>query len=111
MADNRNISFGSGGTYNESIQVRGDFVQGNKLVSQDLNQAAADIGQLLHQLQGRYSPEEAQQKAADELVSQARKDPEAQKTLVKLGRYIAANGGIEAGIGKIIELALKLLGI
>lgn len=111
MGDSRNISFGSGGTYNESIQVQGDFVQGNKFISRELNQAATDIGRLLHQLESQYSPEEAQQKATDKLVNQARKDPEAKKTLVELGRYIAANGGIEAGIGKIIELALKLLGI
>lgn len=73
MADNRNINFSSGGTYNESVQVHGDFVQGNKLVSQDLSQAAADIRQLLNQLQNQYSPEEAQQKAANELVNQAKK--------------------------------------
>ena len=111
MTDIRNINFGSGGTYNESVQVQGDFVQGSKFISKDLNQAAADIGQLLRQLESQYSPEESQQKAADELVKQARRDPNAKKTLSELGRYIAANGGIEAGIGKIVELALKLLGI
>lgn len=109
MAGDRNINFGPGGTYNESIHVQGDFVQGNKFIGQDLKQAASDIHNLLCQLQIQYSPEEARQKAADELANQARNDPDRKRTLVQLASYIATNGGIEAGIGKVIELALKLL--
>ncbi|MGG6270661.1 hypothetical protein ACQ4M3_38935 [Leptolyngbya sp. AN03gr2] len=109
MVNNRHISFGAGGTYNESVQVQGDFVQGNKAVNQDLDQAIAEIQKLLHQLQSQCSSEAATHKAADELATQAKADPERKQTLMELGRYIAANGGIEAGIGKVIELALKLL--
>jgi hypothetical protein len=116
MVNNRNISFGSNGTYNETVQVKGDFVQGDKIqrdnvIEQDLSRAITSIQQLLYQMQSRYSPTEAQQKTAIELASRAKKDHETKNTLIRLGAYIAANGGIEAGISKVIELALKLLGI
>lgn len=109
MVNNRHINFGSGGTYNESVHVQGDLIHGNKIVGQDLNSAIAEIQKLLHQLQSQCPSEEATQKVANELADQAKADPERKQTLMQLGRYVAANGGIEAGIGKAIELALKLL--
>lgn len=115
MTNDRNINIGSG-SYNENVQVQGDFVQGDKvqsskIINQDLSQTAIDIQQLLQRFQSQYSLVEAQEKTATELANQARKNPEIRNKLTSLGSYIAANGGIEAGIGKAIELALKLLGI
>lgn len=120
MPDNRYINVGSGGTYNENsqnhnvqgdfIQIQGNFVQSSQIDDETLNQTIVDIQQLLEQLQTRYSPVEAQQKAAIELASKARRDPVFKQVLAKL-RFVAANGGIEAVIGKIIELALKPLGM
>ncbi|MBD2056450.1 hypothetical protein H6F88_10565 [Oculatella sp. FACHB-28] len=116
MTNNRNINFGSNGTYNETVQVQGDFVQGNKIqsrkiIEEDLTQAVINIQRILHQMQSRYPLDEAQQKAATELANRVRKNPEAGNILIRLGNYIATNGGIEAGIGKVVELSLKLLGI
>lgn len=90
MAGDRNINFyGSGGAYNESIHVQGDFIQGDKVVGQDLKQAAADIQQLLLQLQTQYSPAEAQQTVAQELANRARQNPEYRRTLDRLFSYVA----------------------
>lgn len=111
MENNRYISFGSGGTYNENVQVQGDLVQGDKNVNQELDQVIVDIQRLLQQFQNQHSLIEAQHRVATELANRARQSPKTENTLIRLGKYIAANGGIEAGIGKVVELALKLLGL
>lgn len=116
MSNGRSINFSSGGTYNESIQVQGDFVQGDfvegdKIIDQSFNQDIATIQNLLTQFQKQYSPEEAIRKTAQELAVNSANNPTKQKRLTDTVKYIAKNGGIEAGIGKAIDLALKLIGI
>ncbi|HEY9669239.1 MAG TPA: hypothetical protein V6C91_20675, partial [Coleofasciculaceae cyanobacterium] len=76
MTGNHNINTGGGsynihtggGNYNASISgnysesIAGNYIQGNYIrMSQDLSQAAAQIQQLLNQLQTtqQYSPEDA----------------------------------------------------
>jgi arginine utilization protein RocB len=108
MDTNRNISINSGGTYNESIQVQGDFVQGNKITGQNFNQDILSIKNLLTQFKQTHDPEEAVKKTAQELATNAEKNPETKRRLIDLVKYLASNGGTEAVIGKIAELALKL---
>jgi arginine utilization protein RocB len=109
MDTNRNISINSGGTYNESIQVQGDFVQGNKITSHNFNQDILSIQNLLTQFKRIHDPEEAVKKTAQELATNAERNPEKKKRLIDLVKYLSSNGGTEAVIGKIAELALKLL--
>ena len=114
MSNNRNINFGPGGTYNESVhhestQVHGDFVQGDKVIQQDFSQEIMDIQRLLHRFREQYPLDEAINKTAHELVVRSGKSSAGKNKIVALAEYIATNGGIEAGIGKAIELALKLI--
>jgi hypothetical protein len=119
MNDNRNINFNLGGTYNESVHVQGDYVQGDKIqgdyvqgdktIVQNFNQDIAAIQNLLTQFQKQYSTEEAISKTAQELAVNSANNPTKQKRLADTVKYIAKNGGIEAGIGKAVDLALKLL--
>jgi hypothetical protein len=116
MAGDRNIYMGSGnsGNYNESIQ--GNYIQGNFInMGQDLSQVTAQIQESLIQLQTQgYTPQDAQQKVASDLVSQANNDSQFRSNLVKFGKFVsdaAANGLIgEATVG-VIKLAFGLLGI
>jgi hypothetical protein len=108
MNSGRNISINSGGVYNESIQVQGDFVQGDKNIGPNFNQDILSIQNLLIQFQQKHDSDEAIKKTAQELATDAEKNPEKKKRLIDLVKYIGAHGGIEAGIGKIAELALKL---
>lgn len=116
MAGDRNIYMGSGssGNYNESIQ--GNYIQSNFInMGQDLSEVTAQIQQLLIQLQKQgYTLQDAQQKVASDLVSQANNDSQFRSNLVKLRQYLldgAANGLIgEAAVG-VFKLALGLLGI
>lgn len=111
--DGNNVYMGSG-NYNQSIQ--GNYIQGNFInMGHDLSQVATQIQESLIQLQTQgYTPQDAQQKVASDLVSQANNDSQAKSRLVKLGQYVrdaAANGLIgEASIG-VIKLALGFLGI
>jgi len=120
------VNFGSGGTYNERLQVQGDLIQGDKnegcqfygdfnrnqnLEDRDFDETISEIQELLTQLQERYPSSEAQMRAATDLAVQAQSEPSKKNSLIRLGEYIASNGGIEAGIGKVIELALTLIGI
>jgi hypothetical protein len=107
MDNNRNISINSG-TYIESIQVQGDFVQGDQVISQNFNQDILSIQNLIAQFQQEHDPEEAVQKTAQKLAVDSAKNPEGRKRLANLLKYVASNGAIEAGIGKAIEIALKL---
>ena len=113
MAGDRTIYMGSG-NYNESIQ--GNYIEGNFInTGQDLSQVTAQIQQLLIQLQKQgYTPEDAQQKVASDLVSQANNDSQAKSRLVKWTQYVldgAANGLIGEAVVGVVKLTLGLLGI
>jgi uncharacterized membrane-anchored protein YjiN (DUF445 family) len=109
MSNTRNISFGSGSTYNESIQVNGDFIQGDKVVNHNFTQEILEVKSLLNELQKNHPLDESINQAAHKLAIQAKDSPEEKNKLFKMGQYVANNGGIEAVIGKIIELAIKLV--
>ncbi|WP_293126547.1 hypothetical protein [Microcoleus sp. bin38.metabat.b11b12b14.051] len=115
MAGN-NVYMGSGnsGNYNESIQ--GNYIQGNCInIDRDSSQAAAKIQQLLIKLQTEgYTPQDAQQKIASDLVSQANKDSQFKSWLVDFAHYVSdagANGLIGEAAVNVVKLALGLLGI
>jgi uncharacterized protein YoaH (UPF0181 family) len=105
-----------GGNFNQSIE--GGYIQihGNQInMSQDLSQAAAQIQELLNQLQFQgYSSTEAQQKVANDLANEAKSDPKAKGKMVKLGQYVR-NAATSSVIGEAtveaIKLALRLSGI
>lgn len=115
MAGDRFIDTG-GGNYNEFIQGDSINVQGNYInISQDLARAAAQIQQLLIQLetQGETS-ESARQKVANQLANQAKNQPEMKHRLSQLGRYLgnaAAGGVISEAALTVLKMALGIAGI
>jgi len=119
MADeNKNTyNIGSiGGNFNQSIQGGYTQIHGNQInMSQDLSQAAAQIQQLLTQLQSQgYSSTEAQQKVANDWANEAKTDPKAKSKMVKLGQYVrdaATSSVIGEATVEVIKLALRLSGI
>jgi hypothetical protein len=115
MSGNRTINTG-GGAYNESIQGNNINIQGNHIkISQDLSQAAAQIQELLTQLQTQgYTPDEAQQKVAENLANQANNEPVTKSKLAKIGHYLgdaAANGLIGEATVEVLKNVLRLAGI
>lgn len=100
-------------------EVKGDqkTIQHNYAAEQKktLSEAAAEIQQLLTQLQTKgYSPEKAQQQVAKDLAQQAQSNPTVKNKLVKWGQYVsdaAANGIIGDVAVEVIKLALRLANI
>ena len=82
---------------------------------QTLGEAAAEIQELLKQLQTQgYSPEAAQQKVASDLATKAKSNPTFKKKLVKWGQYLgdaAANGLIGEAVVTALKLTAQLVGI
>lgn len=116
MTDNRSINTG-GGIYNEgSISIAGNYIQGNyNNMSQDLSQAAAQIQELLTQLQTQgYSPEDAQQQTATDLATEAQSNPTLKGKLVKWGQSLgdaAAKTTVSEAATAVVKLALRLSGV
>ena len=115
MNSNRTINLGAGGTYNESVHIQGDNIQGDKVqgdkVQGDKNQTQEimEIQNLLFKYQKHYSSDEAIDRTAKDLAAQSKNDSIKKSKIVHLGKYIASNGGVEATIGKVVELAIKLI--
>ena len=82
---------------------------------QTLAEAAAEIQELLKQLQTQgYSPEAAQQKVASDLATKAQSNPTFKDKLVKWGQYLgdaAANGLIGEAVVTVLKLVLQSQGI
>lgn len=79
---------------------------------QTLAEAAAEIQQLLAQLQTQgYNPETAQQKVASDLASKAKINPTFMEQLVLFIRDGAANGLIGEGAVTVLKLVAQSLGI
>ncbi|MEG3920971.1 hypothetical protein QUA07_17795 [Microcoleus sp. T3_A4] len=113
MANDHNIYMGSG---NYSPSIKGNYIQGNFInTGQDLSQVVTKIQESLIQLQTQgYTPQDAQQKVATDLVSQANNDSQAKSKLVNLRQYVvdaAANGLIGEAVVGVVKVALGLLGI
>jgi hypothetical protein len=115
MSGDRNIQMGSG-NYNERIE--GNYVQGNYYApeqKQTLAEAAAEIQQLLTQLQSQgVNPEEAQQQAANDLATKAKDNPTTLGKLVKWGQSLgdtAAQTTVSEAAKEVVKLALRLSGV
>lgn len=82
---------------------------------QTLAEAAAEIQQLLAQLQTQgYSPQAAQKQVASDLAKRVQSDPEAKSKLAKWGQYLgdaAANGLIGEAAVTVLKLVAQLAGI
>ena len=114
---NRNVTYNINGNFNKSISVKGNYleVHGNINISQDLPQAAAQIQELLSQLENQgYNPQDAQQKVAKNWVNEVQKNPGAKAKLVKLGQSIGSASASavigEATLG-VIKSVFTSLGI
>ncbi len=113
MSNDRTINT-SGGNYIESNT--GTYVQGNYInMSQDLTQAAQKIQQLLSQLQNAgMTEEQAQQRVANDIVTQAQADPTVMGKLVKWGQSLgdaAAKTTVSDLVKGAVKLALSSAGI
>ena len=112
VAGDRNINTG-GGNYNERIQ--GDYVQGNYYVAgqpQSLAQAAAEIQQLLKQLEQTYPTMTTSQQmvVAAEAINQIESNPTLKKRVinaVKEGGLAAFEKAIDNPAGAFIVGAIK----
>jgi uncharacterized protein YjbI with pentapeptide repeats len=82
---------------------------------QTLAEAAAEIQQLLKQLETQgYSPEAAQQQIANDLAKRVQSNPEAKSRLAQWGQYLgdaAANGLIGEAAVTVLKLVAQLAGI
>lgn len=115
MSGDRNIHMGSG-NYNERID--GNYIQGNYYApeqKQTLAEAAAEIQQLLTQLQSQgCSPEDAQHRAANDLATKAKNDSTTKEKLVKWGQSLgdtAAQTTVSEAAKEVVKLALRLSGV
>lgn len=112
MTNNPIINTGDGIQNNGSISIGRDYIQGDSInMSQDLSQAAAQIQELLTQLQTQgSSPEEAQQQAATKLATDAQNDPTFKSKLVKWGQSLG-DTATKTTVTEVVKLALRLSGI
>ena len=129
MNSDQDINPRAGGTYNynnstniagNNIQgnnIQGDYIQGNQnqiqgdYIQGDQNQIQGimEIHSLLIKHQKNYSTDEAINITAKDLATECKNDSSKRNKLIDMGKYLASNGGIEATIGKVIELAIKLM--
>jgi hypothetical protein len=116
--ENKNIyNIGNiGGNFNQSVEGGYTQIHGNQInMSQDLAQAAAQIQQLLIQLQGQgYSATDAQEKVANDWAVEAKTDLKTKSKMVKLGQFVrdaATSSVIGEATVEVIKLALRLSGI
>lgn len=114
-----NAKFGGGFAGDGGTQIDGTLNDYSSNIDysakQSLAEAAAEIQQLLTQLQTKgYSLEEAQEQVATDLAQQAQSNPTVNNKLVKWGQYVSdavANGIIGDVAVEVIKLALRLAGI
>lgn len=109
MSGDRNINT-SGGNYIESNS--GTYVQGNYItMSQDLTQAAAQIQDLLEQLQKRgVTMDVAQGQVAQDMATQAQTNPTLQGKLLKWGQSLG-DATVSDVVKGVVKLAIRSVGI
>lgn len=84
--------------------------------SQSLKEAVVEIQQLLDQLSKTYSPEEAEQKAAEELADRAKQNPSFKENLETWSNSLLGKGSetavtevVKEGVKRVIPLAMTML--
>ncbi len=112
MTNNPIINTGDGIQNNGSISIAGNYIQRDFInMSQDLSQAAAQIQELLTQLQTQgSSPEDAQKQAASKLATEAQNNPTFKSTLVKWGQSLG-DTATKTTVTEVVKLALRLSGV
>ena len=107
-----NIGNAAGNVEGDQKTVQHNYAPEQK---QTLAEAAAEIQQLLKQLETQgYSPEAAQQQVASDLAKRVQSNPEAKSKLAKWGQYLgdaAANGLIGEAVVTVLKSAAQLAGI
>jgi len=107
-----NIGNAAGNVEGDQKTVQHNYAPEQK---QTLAEAAAEIQQLLKQLETQgYSPEAAQQQVASDLAKRVHSNPEAKSRLAQLIRYLgdaAANGLIGEAVVTVLKSAAQLAGI
>lgn len=106
MTEKREIHMGSSGNYYESINTSGgNYVQGDYInMSQNLSQAAAQIQELIEQLQKNgVTVEVAQEQIAKDVAAQAQKNPTMRSKLIKWGQSLG-----DATVSDVVKGAVKL---
>ena len=92
----------------DQISNQYNYASENK---QTIAEVAAEIQQLLKQLQTQgYRPEAAQQKVASDLATQTQTNPTFKNQLVNWGQYLddaGANGLIGEAVVTVLKLALR----
>ncbi|MEH2393866.1 MAG: pentapeptide repeat-containing protein [Nostoc sp.] len=114
-----NPKFGGGFSGDEGTTIGGTLNDYSSNIDysskQNLTEAAADIQQLLTQLQTQgYSQEKAQQQAAQDLAKKADNDPTVLGKLVKWGQSLsdtAAKTTVSEAAKEVFKIALRLSGI
>ncbi|MCC5639412.1 HEAT repeat domain-containing protein [Nostoc sp. CHAB 5844] len=112
MSGDRTINTG-GGHYYESINTDGgNYIQGDYInMSQDLAQAAAQIQDLIEQLQKQgMTVDVAQEQVAKDIVTQAQNNPTIKAKLVKWGQSLG-NATVSDVVKGIVKLAIRSAGI
>jgi hypothetical protein len=98
--------------YGKMVETQHNYAPEQK---QTLPEAAAEIQQLLTQLQSQgYSPEDAQQQAAKDLATKAQESPTTLGKLVKWGQSLgdtAAKTTVSEAAKEVVKLALRLSGV
>jgi uncharacterized protein YjbI with pentapeptide repeats len=106
------IDTAQSGSRQQSINNQHNYASEQK---QTLAEAAAEIQQLLKQLETQgYSPEAAQQQIASDLAKRVQSNPEAKSRLAQWGQYLgdaAANGLIGEAAVTVLKLVAQLAGI
>jgi hypothetical protein len=94
------------------VESAGTYVQGNySNMSQDLNQAAAQILALLDQLQNHgVTVDVAKQNVAEDIANQAQKDPTVKEKLLKWGQSLG-DATVNDVIKDVVKLAIRSIGI
>lgn len=111
--DLRSAKFGGGFAAEGGFQVGGNLID----LSSDCNlsDAAQQIQELLHQLEGQgVSIEDAKQQAASELAKQVKANPTIRENLVKWGQSLVDTAGkttVSEAVKGVIKLAAQMSGI
>jgi uncharacterized protein YjbI with pentapeptide repeats len=114
QSGNFGIGHMSGGEIKESAKIAGVINEVQQ--KQSLAEAATEIQQLLNQLSQTDSPEEAEQKVAEDLANKAKQDPSFKEKLKNWSLSITGKGAetavvesIKEGVKRVIPMAITLL--
>lgn len=111
--DLRGAKFGGGFAAENGVQVGGSLIDFS--TSSNLAEAASQIQELLQQLHNQgVDKNDAEHKAAEEIIKQAGKNPALMSQLVQWGKSLADSAGkttVSEASKVVLKLALQMAGI